>query len=646
MRKILAVALLDGRRLGFGVLSAALIFGLVPALASGLGIRIPAATLLTVTFGLVGAAAGVYFGADFAEGRSSFFFARPLGTAALILGRVVALIALTALSFAAFMASNWLSTSDRSRWAFAIVDAAHLQTLAGTWALWLFISLAIAVRSRTQGVASRWRDMVVIPLRLGLCVLAFLLVFGLFSDLVVRAYSDSWFPMRAFFASWVVAGALASFVAMAGGRTERLRIASLQMRVIAIHFALVAVSVVGAWAYVLHPGPDAILAAAYPTWGSPDGRTAYVTTRVGRGDGTFAPIFAVDIASGEATRLNADRAQGPWTSDDGGTVVWSEATPVFFRPLLRRLGGVTSFRVKTGSGAVAPLPMPRDLPDFLTAKDLSKFAGAVNRVWPSSDGDVFAIRWDRHLTFTSRTRGQLSDINLAADMGFFWDAIFLPSGHLRTAVMRLDPDGTRRLSIEDVDPASGVFTVVERLDKWGAFRFDRQGARGLVTSGNGAGRGAALSLVHLDGRATPVTPLLLDAYQAGGIFLGDGRVVVVGGGSMGGWDRREFAVFSSAGQKELGIDIGPGLPPRLGIEMFPGIVSIALAPYWEGLALVDVSTGKTIREFQNFQPQTRVRETPPPGSAAARLLESRDGRLYELPSPLAEPRLLLPRPRS
>ena len=116
MRQLLAVAFLDCRRLAFGLSSAALVAGLLPSLASGLGATVAPGTILMVAFAIVGAAAGLFFGSDFDEGKSSFYFARPLPTLSLIAGRFVALVALAAMAFAAFMASLWISSSDRSAW--------------------------------------------------------------------------------------------------------------------------------------------------------------------------------------------------------------------------------------------------------------------------------------------------------------------------------------------------------------------------------------------------------------------------------------------------------------------------------------------------------------------------------------------------
>ena len=655
MRKALAVALLDCRRLGFGVVSAALVAGLGPSLASGLGLHVAdtsATIILGWAFAFVGLAAGGSFGNDFADGRSSFFFARPLSAGVLIAGRFAALLALAASAFFSFMVSYWLSSRGREGFTFWVLTRVHAEALATCWAVSLFFGLAIAARGRASRPAGALRTLVLIPLRLGLSLGAFILIFGLFADLILRAYFGTITPIRLFVGSWVVASLVASCVAIAAGRTERLRIARFQNRVMIAHFTLVSIVVVAAWIYVLHPGSDAVQRVGYPSWGSPDGRFAYVATTVDRGhSGRFKPVFVLDIASGQARHLNADPYQGPWTSADGSSLVWSEATPFFFRPLWRYVGGATTFRVRTSSGEAAVLPMPRNLPDFTRARDLSNFGGAVDRVLPSPDGDVFAILWGHHLTFTSRSRGELSDIDLWPDRRSrsVREAVFLSSGDLRAAVTQVNASGASSHDFVDIDPKSGTSKTLASMnvDSPARIQVDNTAARALLTSRPQTGRGASISLVGLNSTAGAAQPtaLLKDVLFPSAIFLADGRIAATAGASFGSWGKRTLRIFSPTGQLVLDLPIGEGTPPRLGGEMFPGVVAVRLSRFDEELSLVDTNTGAIVRRLPGFEaPSTFLISSPPPppGSPAARLMQSADGKLYELPSLTAEPRLLLP----
>ncbi len=654
MRKILAVALLDCRRLTFGLASGALVAGLVPALASGLGGKVEIGAIVAVAFVVVGMAAGGTFGNDFADGRSSFFFARPLPAGVLLAGRFAALLALGAAAFFSFMASCWISSSDRSGWTLSVLTRFHAELLLSAWSLALFISLAAAARGRGVRAEGGTRAMLMIPVRLGLSMGAFLLVFGLFADLVLRAYFNDSIPIRLFILSWVAASLVASCLAIAFGRTERGRISQYQGRVMAAHFALVAVVVAAAWTYVLHPGVDAIQRVRHETWGAPDGRTAYVGAEVDRGDGrTFRPVFVLDIPSGQARRLDADAYQGPWVSADGGTVVWSEATPFFFRPLWRHLGGTTTYRVRTTSGEVTTLPMPAKLPDFRSVRDLAD-VGVIDWVLPSPDGDVFAIQWNRHLTFTSRSRGELSEIDEWKDRAGLsrginlQESVFLPSGELRATRVVRDPGGGQSLVFIDIDPKSASMKTVASIPAEGLLlvQFDANAGRALLTSVTQPGRGAFIALVHLstEAGAAKATVLLKDVLFPHATFLSDGRIAVSNGGSVGAWQKRALKTFSPAGQPLLDIPIGEGMAPGLGREIFPGILGANLGTFTDELSLVDVNSGAVLRRLPGLSsPGWFLRTLAPPGTPAAQILVSRDGKLYELPSPSAELRLLLPR---
>jgi len=640
MRKILAVALLDVRRLGFGLVSGALVAGLIPALASGLGGKVEAAVILVVGFAVVGVVAGGYFGADFIDGRSSFFFARPLTTSALIGGRFVGLLALSASFFFAFMASYWLSSSDRSEWTLAILTWDHAAALGTGWAIALFTALAHAAQGPTQRYVSRPSDIVAVPVRMGLLLGAAIATFGLFADLMLRAYITKT-PAKIFFGSWIVASFIASCVAIAAGRTERLRISRFQNGVVFSHVALAGAGMIAAWAYVLHPDPSAIEKVNLIE-ASPDGRSAYLRTTVNRGDARiFEPVFLLDIPSGQVRRVDADPHQGPWVSADGGTVAWSEATPFFFRPIRRWLGGVANFRVTTSAGGLQALPIPKSLPpDGFTPVLGTMYYGALKNVLPSPAGELFALEWGRHLTFTSRAEGELSDLDLGPTGGVH-ASVFLPGGDLRAALVRAGTP-TGNLEIVDVQPRTGQSKILATVEA-ARVVFDARGERAFLTSSTRGGR-ASISMVDLRRaqEAPPAAVSLVEGVNPAARFLADGRLVATA------WHEESvFRIFSATGQPTMDIPmVQPGYVAIEG-EMFPGVLAVRLVgPKSQDLGLIEIATGATLRRIPNvFSPLGLSATAPPPGSPAARLLRSGEGKLYELPSMTAEPRLLLPLPR-
>jgi hypothetical protein len=645
MRKVLAVALLDCRRLGFVLVSMALVAGLLPSLVSGLGERVPVADGLFGVIAIVGLALGGYFGNDFAEGKGSFFFARPLPTWALLAGRVGALLAISGVAFIAFMASLWISSSDLSEWSLDILTWDHAAALGASWSLSLFFGLALAARARLwrSGQKRSPRDLIKIPLRLTLSVGAVILIFGLFADLTVRAYRTQT-PVRILFGSWVVACLVASWVAIAAGRTESLRIIRF-MDLVTYGYVTIATGVIAAaWTYVLHPGPDAIQTVIGAS-GSSDGRFAYVQTTVDRGDPEhFNPVFVLDVASGQARRLNSDESQGPWTSADGGTMAWSEATPFFFRPITRLLGGAGSLRLRSSSGDVEPLPMPKEFSqDFVGG---AFFFNTVHDILPSPGGDVFAIQWARRLTFTSRSRGELSEAQLGPDGPNILAAAFLKSSDLRVARVRQE-GRLSVLEVMDIDPNSGLSKALISMAVGTNVRvqFDAQAARALLSSQTSLGR-MSVSLLDLSITKGPVqaTVLFADAFGPKAMFLADGRIAAMAWGR----DHGPLKIFSATGQPLLDIPVGEGIASLVRSEMFPGVLAVRFlrSNGFEHL-LIDATNGGVVRQLpRSYYPVRSGRGTPPPpGSPAARLLESTDGKLYELATLTAEPRLLLPLPR-
>lgn len=645
MKRIWAVAVLDVRRLGFGLVSAALMFGLVPSLASGLGATVSIALVLIGLLVIVGLACGGTFGSDFAEGKGSFFFARPLPAGALIAGRAIAVVALATTAFVAAMAANWISTSDRSQWQFFVLDIRHAEALVASWSLALFMSVGVAAQGRTQSVKWGPREYFLAPFRLALSLLASLVPFGLFADMMVRAYSTPT-PAKILFGSFVVAAFVSSCLAIIEGRADRSRMTRFLNLGVTAYVVLAVVVISASWTYVLHPGPGAITRVVGAE-GSPDGRSAYLQATVDRGDPKwFSPVFVLDVASGEARLMDADPDQGPWTSMDGGTVAWSSATPYFFRPVWRYLSADSTFRVKTPAGDPFPLPLPSKFRQSFS-REVSARIGpgfeTLGRVLPNNDGTVFAIEWDRHLTLTSRASGELTDLELGADSVL--DAAFIPSGDLRIAVSGPRPSGPA-IEIKDISPATKGTRVVATLQGGpnASVQFDAKAARAIMSVNPRAGR-TTMTLVDLSNPAAQPqgSVLISEGIQPNALFLSDGRIAAMSGGRAHG----PLLVFSASGALVSQFPITDVLAHLTANEMFPGVLAVTGYDNGIRLLLVDGANGSIVRSLPRTTAITtwRSRLAPPPaGSPAARLLLMED-KLYELPSLTAEPRLLAPLPR-
>ncbi len=648
MRKVLAVALLDWKRLGFGLTSGALVAGLIPTLASGLGVKVEPSSVLLVALGIVGVAAGEFFGGDFAEGKSSYYFARPLPTASFFAGRLISVLTLAAGALAAFMTSFTLSSSEGSPTDLSILPRTHGAALAGGWCVALYFRLAVAVSSKNVRSPKPWLELAKAPFRLAFSLGSVIFVFGLFGDLMLRAYRGP-NAMKLLVGSWVVACLIASLVGIAQGRTEGLRIARFQRLVGFAHAGLAALAVIAAWVYVLHPGPGAIREVRFAT-GSPDGRFAYVQTTVDRGTPEhFLPVFVVDLASGQTTRLNSDPIMGPWTSLDGSTLAWGEATPLFLRPIWRMLGGASNLRVKGPSGSVESLLLPSHLDTSgVPGTDGYLFTGGVDAIVPSADGALLALVSWGSVTFMERSGALLKEATLAKYPARLKGLMFTPTGKLRAA-RGIQEGATARIEFMEVDPRTGNINALSSIETGSSssVRFDAQGGRALVTSGGPAG--ASMTLVNLgEGPAPSNAGVALGSdLFSGATFLADGRVAVAGGDAYGRTGR-SLRVFSSTGEPTLNQKLDDGANVSLGKEVFPGVLCLhILKGKNSAVAFIDATNGAELRRIPGYSLAPRpfslyVETVPPPGTPGARLLLSA-GKLYELPSLQAEPRLLLPK---
>jgi hypothetical protein len=223
-------------------------------------------------------------------------------------------------------------------------------------------------------------------------------------------------------------------------------------------------------------------------------------------------------------------------------------------------------------------------------------------------------------------------------------AVFLPTGDLRTAFVHRPEGGEQSLDFMDVEPRSGARKLLlsVKASLVARIQFDADGARALITTGSSPGRGASVLLAHLDGReaARATSTLVNEVYSPSAAFISDGRIVASGAAAMRQWDTNFLTVFSPDGEPVLKAPVDVGFRPTLAGEMFPGVMGVSILD--KGASFIDLTTGKLVRSFPNLRHLGNFYGSPPEGTAGARLLLSTDGKLYELPSLNAEPRLLLP----
>jgi hypothetical protein len=205
-------------------------------------------------------------------------------------------------------------------------------------------------------------------------------------------------------------------------------------------------------------------------------------------------------------------------------MTWAEGTPVFFRPLIRKVGGGSHYRMQAGEGLPLTIEVPLSMrglfvpgPRFLI--------DSVSSITPSTDGDLFAIQSPRELRFMSRTRGEFPEVKLPGGASARRGAIqFLPNGLARAATV-VESGGQSQVTVVDIEPRTGAVTEVATLSatRVAGVRFDKDASRALIsTTGAEASRGSAF-LIQM-GAASAPREIVAESRLPMGLFLDDGRI--------------------------------------------------------------------------------------------------------------------------
>ena len=650
MRPILAVAMLDVRRLLMPVGFAGVALGLFPGLTRGLGAHASAQDTFPFAMGIAAVIAGACFGLDFGENRPSFFYARPLSTPALFAGRIAALFGLVVVSMVAFLTVQWLTGLMWPADPMARIRREHVYFIAVPWSAALFFALAAAAHTRQRAKVGVRAFILGVGRLIGVLAGTALLI-GMFGDILFQAY-DSRTPMLVLIGSYVIAAFIASCAAIELGRTNRLRIMEVLNMGMYVHTTIAGLVVVVAWFYLLRLGPDAIIGVAAGQ-SSPDGGAADVAARVDRGGKSYLPRFRVDLSTGEVRRLDrggltANRSPlGQWHSRDGATQVWTDQMPMTLRMARQRFLRSSPLHFQSRFDAEQSLALPNDLVlDFDW-----EFIGLPVEILPSSGGDVFAFHWIEkagpRMAFMS-PRGQLSVVDPAAIRRAKRAWIFLPSGQLRVAFQH-GVEAVEEIQFVDIDPATGKVTPVAaapmgRSGEAFRVRFDGSASRALVEAGPANERSALLLTVDSSPQPTMHTLATVASQvnlEAG--LLADDRIALI----VRQPPTAELRIFSKLGEPVLTIPLGQGFS-TIGSEPFPNvlIVSTQLAST-SSVRLFDTTTGRLLRQVEGFRAPSISSagnsESAPATSAGSRLL-LKEETLYLLPSMTEAPRALLPRP--
>ena len=644
MNGITSIAALDLRRLALGNFFLAFAAAFVPGMSQAIGEGLSPEGALVVVMVFVGVTAGECFGSDFTEGRSSFYFARPLPTSSLFAGRIAAMMTLGLGALITFVTFFWLASKDRGAATLGFITRAHFYVLITAWTVAFFMRLAIAANVRKMLVPSAWKDLIQIPPRLLLLATICTVTFGLFVDIAMRGYPGK-APITVFLGSWTTAMFVACVIAITLGRTDTSRIARLLNRVLVVFMVVMLIAVSAVWSYLLHPTARNITGIEDAVAGGGD-KSAYLLARVDRGEQQWIrPVFSLDVSTGHFERLSVGAISYPFASRDGRILVWHDTRPAFLRPVVQLFGNRTDWRVRVG-GVDRPLPLPEKLQD-----------SDVDRILPSNDGDVIAVLSRDRLWFVSLSGKVNSSVDLRESASYVRSLAFTTDGRLR-ATLRARANAAGDVRFVEVDPTTGQLETLATLPGPLSVLFDKQASRALAEN-TADMRSASVSLIEFGPRGTTprITPLLASALFPQIMFLQDGRIAAGyrdsdvarepflqqdGQISPAYRNSRRSAVLHVFSPTGVSLLTAPATG-WLAAEVFPGVGAIpTVHDSSPDTDLVDLSTGAVVRTLKGMTPlNRRVREKD--DGATTRLMRSSDGRLYEIPSVTAEPRLLAPK---
>jgi ABC-type transport system involved in multi-copper enzyme maturation permease subunit len=551
------------------VLAAALAFAvipfLLPLLSAGHGAArstiIVAAGIFAAGFtvGLAAILGGSFIGRDVSDGRMSFFFARPVSSAAIYWGKLSAALLLVVVSFAiilgpalVFGEAAWTNAWTR--------DAGFITIVTLSTALALFLLAHVIgtfVRSH-----SPW-----IGLDFVLAVLAGIGVWSIVRPLAEAAAVELFRAVSIALAVAIAAAIIAAGAwQLANGRIDRRRNHLELSRFLWPALALVLAIGGGYVAWVVSASPKDIAAVigVEPAHG---GRHALVVATVnGRGD--YHPAFLIDTATGAYARVAAGPQWGAEFTRDGSKMVIMRATglrdaqaEVFVRDL--------ATGVERDTGLTIP-PSP-----LMVVNDDATRVAALG----SSMVAVYDVPAKRSLA-----SARLADSRWI--LGAFFDGprtlrVFSEEGGDF-------PNGPRTLNIDEIDLAThgvrrtgSVFTNGKYIGLYAS----ADGSRLLTRAGKGG-------ILVADGRTGAVLFTLAPAAGfafGSAAFLTDGGIAV---GETAAGDASSLRLFNADGSPRATIPLGIArsvFPVR---EIAPGKVIAGMnnRSGWS-TALVDLPTG-------------------------------------------------------
>jgi hypothetical protein len=567
------------------IVGAAAVLATFPFLVLGLKVATGQAQSMDY-IGVVGAVAAVAFsvilaiilgatmvGSDLSERRLSFYFARPVGGAAIWFGKLTGSLAVVAVSFALIFVPSWIA--GRRTWGREL-EASPSTVVMVSAAAFVLALLAAHVsstifRSQSAVVAGD----IAATFVLGTAV--WFMVLALAAGGAIRLAA---ILLGTLFVLLLVAMIGAGAWQLSRGRTD-LRRSHLEMSRflwIALAAIVVAAGVYVAWVVSADP-EDLDLTTAHAS-----GRGDWVAIAGGsRMRGDYRAAFLVG-PRGQSVRIAAAGWSGPHFTPAGHAAI-TIAPRVQWRPELEVVVhrfGRDQQPLHTGVRADAATVL---------SDDLSRLAVVGSAV------SIHDLDGDRLVASARLPRGR----GLYAP-----EAFFVSPDVLRIFTVHRSAGGGATLVISEIDVRTRRLV---QTGEWSTpvkmllFRANADGSRLLVSTAPEEG---SRFLLILDGRTAAIQAKLpVNATVWHAWFMSDGRVL-----ALTPRPNRVLQVFTPEGAHVRDIEIGSGSAAYLDRELSQGRVVLSVhsgqapprnAEGWE-TAVVDVDRGAVIRRAANLRP--------------------------------------------
>lgn len=538
--------------------------------------------VFTVIFALI--VGGSLFGREFAERRMSFYFTRPIPSAAIWFGKISGGLLLSLISGALMILPVilWFGVSNETK------ELLNFDVISGyiliiTFFLAAGILAGILFRSKSPWLAL---DIAMIPVAIGILALSMVYIFSPYGR-----NSISFLPLDSIFAGLGILMLGVSGVAVISGRADVKRV----HRALSISFwSVILVSLFsfdGYWMWYFSPAPSDLTSIHDRVVAGASGKWIMLSGTVRHRSDYYQPAFLVNSNNGRYTRLGVNNGYDVQFSNNGNRAIW-----------LTYEG-----KLQGGRSRLATMDLTSDTAEPKKT-EITFTEENLYRMRQSNDGKYLAALTDKMVTVYDMATEKVvasTFIPVAKDKGFYQQCAFISADVLRVYTPQLN-NNVYSIDIYDLDIKNN------KAEKVGSMTGHEQGYLVVSSSGDRVIWESTYNQFYVslyDGKTGALLNHLskedstLSQY---GKFLNDGRIVMVSSGK----GKTGMKIFNHDGVEERTIDFGDGTALALSCEVAPGklLVTKNKDTYGNGINVekenyvVDINDGTTAKKYDGFMP--------------------------------------------